>query len=280
MRNNQDRLGAPKPQQADVPPPAVTNSLNFTVPTEFVELPSRGLCYPEDHPLWEKDCLEIRYMTAKDEDILSSKVLLKKGLAIDRFLNNVIIEKSINVDSMSVADKNAILVAARITGYGTEYKTKVICPHCLMRTEYEFDLSVADIDHGGEPGEFDIEEGEKGVFFITAPKTGAKIECRPMFGRDEKQIIAVADRRKKNKLPENSATTQLQFIISSVNGSTNKGDIKSFIDVLPAMDSRYIRKAYDQFSPSVELKQDFDCPECDTRTVLEVPFTSDFLWPK
>ena len=280
-RNNQDRLGAATPKPADPPPPAITDSsLNFTVPTEFVELPTQGRFYPEDHPLRGKDCLEIRYMTAKDEDILSSKVLLKKGLAIDRFLNNIIIDKSINVDGLIVADKNAILVAARITGYGAEYKTNVICPQCLLRTEYEFDLSLASVNIGGDPGEFDIEAGQEGTFFVTVPKTGARVEIQPLYGKHEKQIIALAERRKKNKLPENSATTQLQLIIRSVNGNAEAGYIKSFVNAMPAMDSRYIRKAVEQYNPSIDLSQEFDCAESDTRTVLEVPFTSEFLWPK
>ena len=279
-RNNLDRLGTNTPQ-ADPPLSGITNdSLAFAVPTEFVELPSGGQYYTDEHPLYKKDCIEIRYMTAKDEDILSSKVLLKKGLAIDRFLNNVLIDKSINVDDLLVADKNAILVAARITGYGSDYNTKVICPHCLSRSEYEFDLSISNIDPGGTVDGFDIEVGEEGAFFIVAPKTEARIECRPLFGKDEKQLLAISERRKRSKLPESSATTQLQFIIKSVNGNADKGYIKSFIDVMPAADARYIRKAYEQFSPSIELKQDFDCPECSARTVLEVPFTSDFLWPK
>lgn len=280
-RNNQDRLGASSPQPADVPPPAITDSsLNFTVPTEFVELPTQGRFYAEGHPLHGKDCIEIRYMTAKDEDILSSKVLLKKGLAIDRFLSNIIIDKSVNVDELIVADKNAILVAARITGYGAEYKTGVICPQCLTRSEYEFDLSLASINTGGAPGEYDIESGQAGSFFITVPKTGAKVEIQPLYGKHEKQIIAVAERRKKNKLPENNTTTQLQLIIKSVNGNEDKGYIKSFVNAVPALDARYIRKAVEQYSPAIDLSQEFNCPECDTRTVLEVPFTSEFLWPK
>ena len=94
-RNNLDRSGAKT--QADPPPPteSALSPLHFVAPTEFVELPSRGQGYPENHPLYGKETIEVRFMTAKDEDILSSRTLLKKGLAVERFLDNILVEKNI-----------------------------------------------------------------------------------------------------------------------------------------------------------------------------------------
>jgi len=119
-RNNEDRVGAAG-SDTSAPTPDLVNEkspLTFTTPTEFVELPTRGRFYPEDHPLHNVEEIEIRFMTAKDEDILSSKTLLKKGVAIDRLLQNVIVDKRINVGDLFVGDKNALIVASRITGYG------------------------------------------------------------------------------------------------------------------------------------------------------------------
>ena len=106
-RNNEDRLGAPDVAsiQAETPP-QITNrqinnsqdSLSFVAPTEFVDLPSYGVFYAEDHPLHKQECVEIKHMTAKEEDILSDKALLKKGLAIDRFLKSIIIDKNIKIE--------------------------------------------------------------------------------------------------------------------------------------------------------------------------------------
>ena len=133
MRNNQDRLGAvnkgeePPVQQQ---PQQVEQTLQFVTPTEFVELPSRGKFYPEGHPLHNTEIIEIRHMTAKDEDILTSAALLKKGLAIDRFLQNIIVDKSINIADLLVGDKNAIIVASRISGYGAQYEAGISCPSC------------------------------------------------------------------------------------------------------------------------------------------------------
>ena len=120
-RNNQDRLGSQAPS-ADPPIPATStpNQLEFVVPTEFVELPSRGLLYPEGHPLCGVSEIEIKFMTAKEEDILTDKVLLKKGLALDRLMSNIILDKSINPDTLLTGDRTAIMIAARRSAYGSE----------------------------------------------------------------------------------------------------------------------------------------------------------------
>ena len=128
-RNNQGRTGAPKrPEPADVPVTPPAGGFSFATPTEFVELPTQGKYYPEGHPLHGEESIEIRYMTAKDEDILTSETLLKKGLAIERLLQSVIVNKAIDVNTLYVGDKNAILIAARITGYGNQYTTRTLCP--------------------------------------------------------------------------------------------------------------------------------------------------------
>ena len=103
-RNNEDRIG---PQTIDSEPTAALNPLEFVAPTELVDIPSKGLLYPADHPLHGKEEIEIRYMTAKEEDILTSKTLLKKGVAIDRFLQNIIVDKNIKVNDLLIGDKNA-----------------------------------------------------------------------------------------------------------------------------------------------------------------------------
>ena len=123
MRNNEDRLGT-KSIDGDTPPQTREAhsgaSFSFSTPTEFVELPSGGRFYPQEHPLHGKGEIEIRHMTAKDEDILTSETLIKKGIAVERLLQNVIVDKSIDVASLLVGDKNALVIATRVTGYGAD----------------------------------------------------------------------------------------------------------------------------------------------------------------
>ena len=129
-RKNKDRLGSPAPTAPVSTQAPEEGGLAYVVPTEFVELPSRGEHYPEDHPFQNKEVVEIRHMTAKDEDILTSRSLLKKGLAIDRLIQSILVDKTVDTDSLLIGDKNAILVQTRIHAYGPTYDTRVLCPAC------------------------------------------------------------------------------------------------------------------------------------------------------
>ena len=151
MNRNEGRMGSSEEvflEDDGVAPAAIvpeetssTAKFNWSTPTETVVLPSRGVFYPPQHPLHNREEIEIRYMTAKEEDLLTDRALLKNGTAIDRALQNLITDKNIKVNEMLVGDKNAVIVAARITGYGSEYDTKVTCPACAEVDDFSFDLS-------------------------------------------------------------------------------------------------------------------------------------------
>jgi len=287
-RNNEDRLGA-KQQAADAPVPSMTNPssneqpppLNFVTPTEFVELPSGGEFYPEDHPLHMKDSVEVRHMTAKDEDILTSKTLLKKGIALDRFLQNIIIDRSIKVDDLLVGDKNAIIVAARISGYGPDYTTKITCPSCTSAVNHTFDLNDNELITGESYKQLDaVTRTDMNTFLVKLPYTGIDVEVRLMNGHDEKSLIQKQERAKKRNLPETFLTDQLRKIIVSANGDSSPKTINYLIENMPAIDSRYLRQSFKVVAPNLDLTQTFSCSECGFDTELEVPFSAEFFWPK
>ena len=145
-RSNENRLGVPTTPPEETTglkqPSLEGGGLKFITPTEFVELPSKGLFYPDDHPLFNQEVIEIKHMTTKEEDILTSVALLKKGLALDRMLESIIVDKRIKTDNLLVGDKNALLVAARAHGYGAAYETAITCPRCDATQDYSFDLSA------------------------------------------------------------------------------------------------------------------------------------------
>ncbi len=240
IRNNMDRVGArdqnadaPIPhQQADpqTPPDPQTAPMSFSAPTEFVDLPSKGKFYFEGHPLHGVDSIEIKYMTAKEEDILTSKTLLKKNLTIDRLLRSIIVNKSINPSDLVTGDKNALLISARITGYGSNYTTGISCPACENQSNYTIDLETAlesAMQHDVESD--DAEETGNGTFIVETPRTKAKVEIKMLNGHDEKRIMAAEEKRKRNKLPENLATMTMSAFIVSVNGLNDPTYIGSFI---------------------------------------------------
>ena len=299
-RNNEERLGMPSPgakHAAEAPPvfnslptpeqSPQENSLSYVSPTELVELPSQGKLYPEDHPLHGVKEIELKEMTAKEEDLLTTESLIKKGVVFDRLLKNLLVDKSIKIDELLVGDKNALLIAARISGYGNMYPTGVSCPVCGDEDkDYEFDLAACPAK-----GPIDLEkvedkeikqlvsEGEAGKYFITLPKSRVTVEVKLLTSMDEVTLNRTQEMKRKKKLPVHPLTDHLKRIIVSVNGVTDYMQIESFVETMPASDSRFFRKAFSQLTPNIELKQDFVCRECEYEQELEVPFSTRFFWP-
>ena len=284
-RNNSDRMGGAR---KTTPSPASTGvdfggdgPLKFTTPTEFVELPSEGNVYPEGHPLRGEAHIEIRHMTAKDEDILSSRSLLKQGIAIDRLLKNIIVNKDIDPTDIYVGDKNAILVATRISGYGEDYNTRIVCPVCYTHQDVHFDLNEKKVYRGDDHQDYKIRASGTGTFIITLPILTLDVEVRLLTGKQESYLLKLAENKKKKKLPETNVSDHFQMMIVSVNGKNDNKTLSSLVEHMPARDARYLRAAYDCICPNVDLKQHFECSSCGFETEeLEVPFTTEFFWPK
>lgn len=286
MRNNMDRLGMspPKAEQEDSAAAALMQQLSFVVPTEHVELPSKGLFYPEGHILHNQDTIEIKYMTAKDEDTLTSKNLLKKGIAIERLLQDLIADKRIMLNSLLIGDKNAIILAARKTAYGSDYQTKITCPSCGKNQVYNFDLDSCKIYHGATQEDFEsynIQRNESGTFSFMLPVMNCPVEIRLLNGKDEQIIVQKSRESEQNKnSTESILSDQLRMMIVSINNISDPKILEQAIPMLPAKDSRYIRDMYHLINPNTDLSHNFECSSCSYETRLEVPFTSDFFWPK
>ena len=276
-RNNSDRLGV---KDVNTDTPVVSNtSFDFATPTEFVDLPTKGRYYPEGHPLQGAEQVEIRYMTAKDEDILTSKTLLQKGVAIERFLQSVIVDKRIKVGDLYIGDKNAILIAARITGYGEDYDINVNCPSCGASSKSTFDLSTLEAYYGDNLDE-NMQATDNNTFLISLPVSKANLEVRLMTSKDEDYLISLAETKRKKKLPETNLTDQLTRMMVSVNGDASTSTIAKFIASMPARDSRYLRQNYFKIVPDINMMHEFTCNSCYYSQELEVPLTAEFFWPK
>ncbi len=286
-RNNLDRM-QPQPEAAPPENPTTNASdLHFAVPTEFVNLPSKGKYYPPNHPLHNRDSVEIKYMTAKEEDILASASLIKSGVVFDRLLQSIMVDP-INPNDLLIGDKNAILVASRITGYGTEYDTDVTCPSCSKRSKFTFDLSETRIDmppsermpHNKLMDLPEAEETENGTYvIILTDLEGAKVEIRPLNGHDEKRLSSVTSAKIRNNLAESVVTDTLKTYIVSVNGNNSPNYIHQFVDTLPASQARKIRIMYRQYMPKASVEGLYSCASCGHRQELEVPINSNFFWP-
>ena len=288
IRNNQERLGI-KDGGENPPIPQATSSpqsqpaLQFVTPTEFVDLPSKGKFYPASHPLCNAEVVEIRYMTAKDEDILSSQTLLKKGIAIDRFLQNILVDKSIDINSLLVGDKNAITVAARVTGYGSHYPAQVACPACSKVSEKKYDLNEAitsNIDEEELENKYNVRKTENNTFIFPLERSKVDVEVKLLTSKDEAVLLKFLEKKRKNKLPETPLTDQLRAMIVSINGNSTEEYVNSFINNMPAMDSKYLRTAYQKIVPNIDLSQLFSCPDCGYEGEVDMPFGATFFWPR
>ena len=286
MSRNKDRmgLGTNTPEPASPPPQVMTqnqndNPFSFVVPTEFVELPSKGRFYSENHPLYNQETIEIKQMTAKEEDILTSRALLKKGIALERVISSIIINKTISPNSLLIGDRNAILIAARVSGYGNDYNTKVTCPACNATQEFAFDLNDVHVYAGDSLRSEEATLNDDGTFTTILPRTKIEVTFRLLKGADERQLVEQVENARKRRKEENNVTRQLKNIIVAVNGNTEQTNINYVVDNMPTGDSRHLRTVYKLATPNIDMTQQFECTECGHEQDMEVPLTADFFWP-
>ena len=238
----------------------------FDFPTEVVELPSKGLLYPEDSPL-SSGTIEMKYMTAKEEDILTNINYLQQGIVIDKLLQSLIVSK-IKYSDLLLGDKNALLIAARVLGYGKDYE----------------------ITYGGEKVTVDLSKLEnkkldeslftkgKNEFTFNLPTSGTEIKFKLLTHKDERDIaeeVKGLQKIDKDSNPDNS--TRLKFMITEVDGDSKKGTIRKFVDnYFLARDSRAFRAYVASIQPDVDLTF---YPEGGPEGGVEIPIGISFLWP-
>tara|TARA_R100000084_G_scaffold65557_1_gene28589 strand:- start:219 stop:965 length:747 start_codon:yes stop_codon:yes gene_type:complete len=240
----------------------------FNLPTETVDLPSKGLLYPKDSPL-SSGKIEMKYMTAKEEDILSNVNYISNGTALDRVLKSLIVDKKINFNQLLIGDKNAIMIAARILSYGKEYKFTV------RDEEHSIDLSKLG---NKKIDEKLLENGNE--FDFTLPKTGNKIKFKLLTQEDENKVQREVEGRKKiDKNSNTEGSTRLKFMITSVNENKESKDIRDFVDnYMLASDAREFRKYYITVSPDVDMIYKFENDNGEEEEV-DIPIGINFFWP-
>ena len=235
----------------------------FKIPTETVELPSKGLLYPEDSPL-SKGEIEMKYMTAKEEDILTNNNYISNGTVIDKLLQSLIVTENVNFNDLLIGDKNAIMIAARILSYGKDYTFN------YGGKEYTVDLT------GLKNKEVEIKEG-RNEFEFTLPKSENKVTFKLLTHKDEREIEnEMKGLKKLNKDSSTETTTRLKHTLTSVNGLVEKKDIREFVDkYLLAADARALRKFMLLVSPDVNLVFYPD----DVSGGVDLPIGIGFFWP-
>ena len=240
----------------------------FKLPTEVVELPSKGLLYPEGNPLREGK-VEMKYMTAKEEDILTNQNYIRQGTVIDKLLSSLIVSK-IDYNDLLVGDKNAIMIAARVLSYGANYE------FMYDGMPQSIDLSKLEL----KPLHPELEKTDKNEFSFTLPETGNVVTFKLINHGDEGKIEQeIKGLQKINKESTSEVTVRLSHIITSINGSTEKKDIRDFVNnYFLAKDARAFRAYYNEVAPDIDLRVSLvnaDGVEEDA----DLPIGINFFWP-
>ena len=239
-------------------------------PSEVIDLPSEGKLYSEGHPLKDGK-IQIKYMTAKEEDILTSQNLIKKGVVIDRLLDSLILTNGVKQEDLILGDKNAIMVAARILAYGPEYLCEVTNPNTGELISHNFNL--ADCPFKKLPK--DVSENK---FSVKLPISKKEITFKLLTGKEEKIIEQELKSSKKigsEVSPE--LTTRLRHTITSVDGDTSQTTINNFVQNLLARDSMHLRKHIREVTPDIELSQEIEIGGEPVK--VDIPMTVGFFWP-
>ena len=240
-------------------------------PTETVDLPSKGLIYPKDSPL-SSGKVEMKYMTAKEEDILTNQNYITKGIVLDKLIESLIVSK-IDYKDIIVGDKNALLIASRVLGYGKDYEFRAINPLNNQIENFTIDLTTLK-DKNLNPK--DLKEEGLNEFDFTLPTSKNLITFKLLTHGDENSIdreLQGLKKLKKETLPE--ASTRLKYLITSVDGDREKKTIREFVDnYLLAKDARALREKVRQVSPDIDLKYVGDEGE-----EVSVPINANFFWP-
>ena len=242
---------------------------DYKFPTEVVDLPSKGHFYVDGHPL-SSGKVEVKYMTAKEEDILTSQNLIQQGTVIDVLLQSLIVDKTINVNDLLIGDKNAIMVAARILGYGKEY-------------DFEYDGVEQNIDLTKlEPFNIDFSKFTKGKneFSYKLPNSKRTLTFKLLSGRDESNIESeIKSLQKISKTQSPELTTRLKHIILSVDGNSDRSYVNSFVDnEFLSRDSLAFRNYLNDITPDIDMTADVVDSSGREKTVV-IPITARFFWP-
>ena len=243
----------------------------YNFPTETIDLPSGGKFYPEGSPL-RSGKVDVKYMTAKEEDILTSTNLIVKGTVVDKLMESLIVTKGVKPDDLLVGDLNAVMVASRILAYGKYYPIELTCGDCGNKFSHVVDLSELEM----VPPSVVPDNGE---YTLQLP-TGVAITFRLLTRGDERAVRAEVDALKKvNGAIEGDTAIRLKYMITSVNGNRDKKIVREFSEAMIIRDIRALREEVKKISPDVNFDLNVPCSQCTNLMKVRMPFGPTFLWP-
>jgi hypothetical protein len=257
-------------------PQPTQQTAGFEFPTQVISLPSEGKVYAESNPL-SKGTLEIKYMTAREEDILADRNLINKGIVLQKLLESVVVQPGVNVDDLVIGDINAVYLATRMLGYGAEYDIEVTDPFSGEKQKVTIDLSklqTKDIN-------LDILNAQN-RYELTLPVSKKKLIVKLLTHKDEKDInqeIQAMERLTKGKSVGTDVTTRFKYMILDIDGNSDRGFINKFVPNMLAGDTKALRNFFKEISPDMNMTFDFVSEVTGDTEALDIPFGISFFYP-
>ena len=249
----------------------------WEIPIESIPLPSRGTIYHPDSPLYNREVLKVKAMTAREEDILASPAFHKEGTSLTHLIQSCLTEKGVNSEDMITGDRMALMIGIRVTGYGPEYHVSAGCQSCNTKNDFVVDLSKIAIKR------LQIDPIAKGEnkFEFQLPVTKKKVIFKYITAREERERKAASEsmQRVMGTSITNNITSFLENSIVSVEGISDRAKIKHFVMNMPAFDSKSLRRFIIDNEPGMDMRCEFECKNCGASNETNMPMTAEFFWP-
>lgn len=248
----------------------------YAPPVSSVKLPSRGIVYPPESPLYLCEAVDIKSVTAKEENILASPALIKKGIVLTELMRACITNRTVDPDSMLVGDRNAVLVSIRTSAYGPIYNATVTCPECEAESDYDFNLSrlnlkTLDVDPVGGPG--------TNEFSYRLPNSNREVKFKLLDAHTVAALDEEITQVKKKTGQDMGVTLRLMHQVTYLEGVKDPKKMFRALEAIPAFESRALRGYMDRIAPGVDMEQEFKCEECGEKSEVEIPLGINFFWP-
>lgn len=237
-----------------------------TIAYDVLELPSKGIHYSNG-----KKTIRVAYLTASDENILSSPSLLNTNSVVSELLKRKVLDKDLPVDDIVEEDKQAILIFLRNTAFGSEYKFNVYDPKTEKTFETTIDLSEVKVK------DFTLQADSNGEYTYYLEKSKTDITFKFLTQKQEDEIEKIKESWNGIGIAP-IMTKQLEFMIKSVSGIRDGLQIRNFIEKMPIKDSQDFRKFVKENKPGLDLTRTVTTPSGEEIQV-NIGFGVDFFRP-
>jgi len=255
------------------------DDFNWEVPVELVPVPSEGKVYAKETGLFGIQGLEIKAMTAREEDILASRALIKKGTVVSELVSACLIDKNVNVGNLLIGDRDSLMVSIRITGYGTSYNATVECPSCgTIHKDHEFNLAELEIKR------LELNPISEGIneFEFSLPVSKKQVVFKFLTINDDIQLTRERERKQAlfgSEYIAGNVTETLGAHIVSIDGIRDRSKINMFINKMPALDSSRLRQYIKKYKPGLDMRAHLHCNNCNSHNRIDLPIGISFFWP-